>query len=93
MPACLISFFHFAISLLKTLMGVGALPLLVGVALLACAVLAHGQSYPVRAIRLVVASSPGGGADITARIIAPRLSEFLRQQVVVENRGDRKSVV
>jgi tripartite-type tricarboxylate transporter receptor subunit TctC len=57
-----------------------------GAALLGCALAAHGQTYPMRAVRLVVPSSSGGGSDITARIIAPRLSEYLRQQVVVENR-------
>ena len=47
----------------------------------------HAQSaYPNRALRMVVPSSAGGGADIVARIVAPKLAERLGQQVVVDNR-------
>jgi tripartite-type tricarboxylate transporter receptor subunit TctC len=53
--------------------------------LAAPAVLAQG-SYPNRPVTMLVGFAPGGGTDITARIIARHLSEGLGQQVVVENR-------
>jgi tripartite-type tricarboxylate transporter receptor subunit TctC len=44
------------------------------------------ENYPERPIRLLVGLAPGGIADITARIIAPRLGEILGRNVLVENR-------
>lgn len=51
------------------------------------AISACPQQYPVRAVRLIVPFPPGGGTDTMARAIAPKLSEYLGQQFVPENRG------
>lgn len=47
---------------------------------------ALAQAYPAKPIRWIVAFAPGGGADVTSRTLAPKLSDLWGQQVVVENR-------
>ena len=44
------------------------------------------DAWPVRAVRLVVPSSPGGGTDLYARLLAQGLAEGLKQQFIVDNR-------
>jgi tripartite-type tricarboxylate transporter receptor subunit TctC len=58
----------------------GALPL-------AVASLASAQDYPNQTVKIVVPFVAGGGVDVVARIVAPRLGEELGQTVIIENRG------
>lgn len=44
-------------------------------------------AYPERTVRLIVPSPPGGGADVAARILAPKLGEIIGQSIVIDNRG------
>jgi len=48
---------------------------------------AYAQTYPTKAIRLIVPFAPGGNVDITARAIGPVLAEALGQQIIIDNRG------
>src|SRR5262245_32605070 len=48
--------------------------------------IARAQTYPIRPVRLIVATAPGGGNDIIARLIGQVLSERLGQPFVIENR-------
>jgi len=48
--------------------------------------LAWAQDYPNKPVRMVVGFPPGGGTDVVARILAPKMSELLGQPVVIENR-------
>jgi tripartite-type tricarboxylate transporter receptor subunit TctC len=60
---------------------------LIVVSLLAGAsALASAQAYPTKTIRILVGYAPGGGTDVMARAIAAKLTDSLKQQVVVDNR-------
>ena len=50
-------------------------------------------SFPNRPVKIIVAFPAGGGTDIAARILAPKLGERLGQQVVIENRGGASGVI
>lgn len=50
-------------------------------------------AYPTKPIRLVVVNPPGSGADIVARIVGRRMSDALRQQIVVDNRPGASGIL
>src|ERR1043166_2557979 len=49
--------------------------------------------YPTKPIRMIVPQTPGGSSDLLARLIATPLSEGLRQQVIVDNRGGASGTI
>jgi tripartite-type tricarboxylate transporter receptor subunit TctC len=60
-----------------------------GTALLALAAPAalNAQAYPTKPVRMIVPFAPGGNTDIIGRVFAPKMGEFLGQQIVIDNRG------
>lgn len=65
--------------------------LLAGVALPPA--LAQSGKYPERPIRLVAPFPPGGSVDVTARLVGPKMSESIGQQVIIDNRSGASGIV
>lgn len=59
---------------------------LAALAAMALATPAAAQTYPDKPIRMIIAFAAGGPTDVVGRLLAPRLSEILGQQVIVENK-------
>ncbi len=74
-----------------------ARPLFRATALLALAVVApaaaYAQAFPAKPIRMIVPFPVSGGSDSTARILSQRLTEHLRQQIVIDNRVGAAGVI
>jgi tripartite-type tricarboxylate transporter receptor subunit TctC len=62
-------------------------------ALIALATAAAAQNYPNKPIRFLVPSPAGGSPDILARIVGTRLSDQMKQQVIIDNRGGASGVI
>ena len=54
---------------------------------------ALADSFPAKPVRLIVPYPPGGGTDIVARLVAPRLNERWKQTVIVENKAGASGIV
>lgn len=55
--------------------------------------LAQAEDYPNRNIRLIVPFPPGGPNDVIARVVAKRMSDILKQTIVIDNRGGQGGVL
>jgi tripartite-type tricarboxylate transporter receptor subunit TctC len=67
--------------------------LLTGLSLLLSPALAAAQDFPSKPIRLIVPFPAGGPNDIIARVIGQRMSELLKQPVLIDNRGGQGGVL
>jgi tripartite-type tricarboxylate transporter receptor subunit TctC len=77
----------------RTTLSLGALSIAI-LFLASPAPVTAAEKYPTRPIRIIVPFAPGGGTDMVARVIAPRLSERLGgTPVIVDNRGGAGAII
>jgi tripartite-type tricarboxylate transporter receptor subunit TctC len=62
-------------------------------ALLALTTAVAAQDYPTKSIRMIIPFPPGGGSDVTGRVVATALGERLGKQVIVDNRAGAGGVI
>ncbi len=70
-----------------------ALRLVGGAVLASATVICAAQGFPAKPVRIVSPYPPGGGNDTLARTIAPKLTELLKQQVIVENKPGANTII
>ncbi|NYE23178.1 Bug family tripartite tricarboxylate transporter substrate binding protein [Pigmentiphaga litoralis] len=70
-----------------------ALPAVFAVFAMSATPLAHAQTFPAHALKMIVGASPGGGSDGLARPLAAQLALDLKQPVVVENRAGAGGII
>src|SRR5688572_30938381 len=70
-------------------MPLGGVPMIRSIAFVALSLVAAAagaQTFPSKTVRMIVGFSPGGSTDVTARLVANKLTDIWKQQVIVENR-------
>jgi tripartite-type tricarboxylate transporter receptor subunit TctC len=62
-------------------------------AVMALGSVAFAQNYPARPVRLLVPAPPGGGTDLLGRMVAHKLTDTLRTQFIIDNRGGASGMI
>jgi tripartite-type tricarboxylate transporter receptor subunit TctC len=70
-----------------------SLPLKAAAFLVALTTAVTAQDYPTKPIRMIIPFPPGGGSDVTGRVVATALGERLGKQVIVDNRAGAGGVI